>query len=47
MKNFKNDNVLVVIFKFLTLTTLKIMKKFDPNLNLKFLICQIINLSHF
>ena len=34
-EEFENDKVWVVILKFSTLTTLKIMKEFDPNPNLK------------
>ena len=36
-KEFENDKVWVVILKFSTLKTLKIMVEFDLNLNLKFL----------
>ena len=34
-EEFENDKVWVVIFKFSTLTTLKIIVEFDPNTNLK------------
>ena len=34
-EEFTNDKVWVVIFKFSTLTSLKIMVNFDPNSNLK------------
>ena len=34
-EEFKNDKVWAVIFKFSTITTLKTMAEFDPNLNLK------------
>ena len=34
-EEFENDKIWVVIFKFSTLTTLKIIVEFDPNLNLK------------
>ena len=46
-EEFENDKVWVVIFKFSILTTLKAMMEFDLNLNLKFLICQIIDLIKF
>ena len=46
-EGFENDKVWIVILKFLTLTTLKIMVEFDTNLNLKIFDCQIINLSQF
>ena len=35
-EKFENNKVWVVIFKFSTLITLKIIVKFDPNSNLKF-----------
>ena len=34
-EEFENDKVWVVILKFSTLTTLKIMEEFDSNPNLK------------
>ena len=34
-EEFENDKVWVIIYKFSTLATLKIMVKFDLNLNLK------------
>ena len=40
-EEFKNDKIWVVILKFSILITLKIMVKFDSNLNLK-----IFNLSN-
>ena len=35
MKEFENDKVWIVIFKFSTFTTLKTMVEFDSNPNLK------------
>ena len=46
-EEFENNKVWVVILKFSTLTTLKTMMQFNPNSNLKILICQTINLSQF
>ena len=34
-EEFENDKVWVIILKFSTLTTLKTMVEFNPNLNLK------------
>ena len=34
-EEFENNKVWIVIFKFYTLTTFKIMVEFYPNLNLK------------
>ena len=34
-EEFENDKIWVVILKFSSLTTLKIMVEFDPNPNLK------------
>ena len=34
-EEFENDKVLILILKFSTLTTSKIMVEFDPNSNLK------------
>ena len=46
-EEFENDKVWAVILKFSTLTTLKIMVEFDPNLNLKYFNCQTVNLNQF
>ena len=35
-EEFENDKIWIVILKFSTLTTLKIMVEFYPNSNLKF-----------
>ena len=44
-EKFENDKVWIVILKSSTLTILKTMVEFDPNPNLKILICRIIDLN--